>query len=180
MTHSGAVTGTTTRYVRNWGRRQAIVNDMVMSAGGLTHSYRNRIVMEGARLITIDETGTATGETLADYEENWADWRGRSAMERFEHQMPNIGMRRTGESDSFAGQACEYWEAPSIGMRDCVTSWGLSLYESDYLANVAEEVATEVRMGDGGPDSAFAYDSSNVTESPPCPENSHFPGRNYE
>lgn len=166
-THRGAMTGTTTTYVREWGRRQAIVNDMLVSAGDLTYPYRNRIVMENGRIVTIDEAGVATGQTVADFEQHWAEWRGRSAMERFEFQMPNAGMRRTGASGAFAGQPCEYWEAPSIGMRDCITSWALTLYESDTLANfVAETVASEVRMGDGGPDSAFAYDPATVTEKP--------------
>lgn len=179
MTYTGAITGTTTRYVRDWGRQQAIVNDMVMSAGGLASSYRNRVVMEGARIVTIDETGATLGETLADYEQNWAEWRGRTAMERFERQMPNIGARRTGASGSFAGQVCDYWETQSIGMRDCVTSWGLTLYESNTIANVSESVATEVRMGDSGPDSAFAYDASQVIERAECPS-SYFPGLNCE
>lgn len=181
MTHRGATTGTTTTYVRDWGRRQVIVNEMSFSSGGLAQPYRNRTVMEGGRIVTIDETGAATGETLADYEANWAQWRGRSAMERFESQMPSTSARPTGELGSFAGHACEYWEAPAMGIRDCVTSWALTVYESFTVGNVAAEmVATEVRIGDGGPDAAFAYDPATVTERSAWIEDSHFPRLNCE
>ena len=180
VTHRGAISGTTTTYVRDWGRRQAIVNDMVMSAGDVEQPYRNRWIMEGARIVVIDESGAATGETLADYEANWAEWRGRSAMERFASQM-SLGARRTGEVGSFAGQRCEYWEAPTMGMRDCVTPWGLTVYESFTFASVSETIATEVRIGDGGPDAVFAYDPSTVTERTAWwREDSHFPRQNCE
>lgn len=180
MTHSGAVTGTTTTHVRNWGRQQAILNDTTLSVGDTTQQTRNRIVIDGPRIITINAGGAATGMTIPDYDQR-VDRLGLSPMEYREYLMTLIGARRTGESGAFAGHQCEYWEIPSIGCRSCVTAWGLHLYISNTMANVTQERATKVLIGDGGPDSAFSYDSSGVVESPnPLPDDPRFPERRCE
>ncbi|MBI3437781.1 MAG: hypothetical protein HY054_03860 [Proteobacteria bacterium] len=169
MTHRGVVTGTTTTYVRNWGRQQAVINDTVAAVGDTPWRTQNRIVSDGLHIITIEANGSITGTTISYDDRTLSERRGRSLMEYYEFVMNRSGARRTGEAGSFAGQACDYWEMPSVGARWCVTSWGLDLYRTNTMANVDEETATEVLIGDGGPDSAFAYDPSRVTEVSPWP-----------
>jgi hypothetical protein len=93
--------------------------------------------------------------------------RGRTGVEFGKEIMTRAGGRPTGEKGSFAGQACDYWEIASLGSRSCVTPWGATLHVKTTFAGVAtEQTATAVRLGDGGPDEAFAYDKSKVTEGP--------------
>jgi hypothetical protein len=134
--------------------------------GEVSEHTRNRIVIDGPHIVTINANGVATRATVAIDNHSVRESRGRSVMEYYEHVMTPIGARRTGQTGSFAGHQCEYWEIPSMGSRECITSWGLALYRTNTIANVTEETATEVRIGDGGPDSAFAYDSSRVVENP--------------
>lgn len=168
MTHSGRQTGTTTMHVRDWGRRRAELNDTSISVAGYTQRVRNRVVYEGARVITVNlDNNTATAITNPLYDQVVAGMRGRTGVEFGREIMTQMGGRPTGERGSFAGHACEYWEAPSLGARTCVTQWGATLHLVSALGGVSvEQTATEVRVGDGGPDAAFAYDAASVTEGP--------------
>lgn len=170
-THTGAVTGTTTTYVRDWGRRAAILTDTTLTIGGVARRTHNRIVIDGPRMITIEDTGAATAMPLSDYASVRAQFRGVSAHDRIARQFAEGGIRRTGETGVFAGEPCEYWAtSPEFGQRTCMTSWGFGLYDGNTVANVHEERATQVIIGDGGPDSAFEYDALHVTEASPWPE----------
>jgi hypothetical protein len=172
-THSGVVTGTTTTYVRDWGRHQAILNDTILTMGDVTEHTHNRVVIDGARIITIDGAGATTGMTISDYAQVRAQWPGLSAHERIERQFAQGETRRTGETGVFAGEPCEYWAmAPEFGQRMCMTAWGFDLYRGNTVTNVHEETATEVLIGNGGPDSAFVCDASRVIEVSPS---SQFP-----
>ncbi|MGH6951402.1 MAG: hypothetical protein ACREH4_11040 [Vitreimonas sp.] len=180
MTHSGGITGTTTTHVRDWGRQQAILNDMTLSAGETSYPYENRMIIDGLRIVTIDANGVASATAATDNNQDAPERHGRSWMEHYEHVMIPIGARRTGETGSFAGQRCEYWEIPSLGARDCITSWGWTLYRTNTIVDVGEEAATEVRIGDGGPDAAFAYDPSRIVEEPNPLTDPRFPDRKCE
>lgn len=81
--------------------------------------------------------------------------------------MTQMGGRATGENGNFAGHACAYWEIDQLGSSSCVTPWGATLHNRTSLAGVTiERTVTEVRMGDGGPDFAFAYDAARATQAP--------------
>jgi len=168
LTHTGRQTGTTTTHVRDWGRRRAELNDTTLSVSGVTQTIRNRVVYDGARAVTIDAaTNAATATTNPLYDQVVESMRGRSGVEFGEQIMTRMGGRRTGEAGSFAGQACDYWEVAALSSRSCVTPWGATLYVRSGLGGiVVEQTATAVRMDDGGPDTAFAYDAANVTEGP--------------
>jgi hypothetical protein len=165
--HSGAQTGTTTTHVRDWGRQWVEVNDTAITVMGVSTSTRNRVVHDGARVITIDANGNATAITNPLYDQVVAAMRGRSGVEFGKEIMTRMGGKPTGETGSFVGQACDYWELTQLGAKSCVAPWGATLHLKTALAGIAmEQTATEVRLGDGGPDAAFAYDASKVTEGP--------------
>lgn len=168
MEHSGRQTGTTTIHVRDFGRRRVEINETTMSIAGVKQKTSNRVVSEGARVTTIDsKTKSGTYTTNPLYDEIVARMRGRTGAEFGKEIMTRSGGRLTGEKASFDGQACDYWEIASLGSLSCVTPWGATLHIKTNLAGIAvEQTATAVRLGDGGPDEAFAYDKSKVTEGP--------------
>ncbi|MDX2235020.1 MAG: hypothetical protein NW200_11045 [Hyphomonadaceae bacterium] len=168
MAHTGQQTGVSTLHVREWGRKRAEIKDLTINFAGMTQPMRERVINEGARIITIDPTsgaGSATDNPL--YADVVEAMRGRDGVAFGAEIMTRMGGRRTGESGTFAGHACDYWEVAQLGTRSCVTPWGGTLRVSSALAGLTiEQTATEVRLGDGGPDDAFAYDPSKVTAAP--------------
>lgn len=168
MAHSGSQTGTTTTHVRDWGRSRAEVNETTLSVAGMKQKTANRVIHEGARATTVD-AGTNAGTAMVNplYDQVVASMRGKTGVEFGKEIMTRMGGRPTGEKGTFAGQACDYWEVASLGSRSCVTPWGATLHLKSAFGGVAmEQTATEVRLGDGGPDAAFAYDKSKITEAP--------------
>jgi hypothetical protein len=168
MNHTGRQTGTSTTHVREWGRKRAEVNDTSISVASITQATRNRVIYEGARVITVDTaTNAATAVTNPLYDEVVSAMRGRGGVEFGQEIMTRMGGRKTDETGSFAGHDCEYWEIAQLGSRSCVTPWGATLHLRSSIGGITiEQTAAEVRLGDGGPDAAFAYDASKVTEGP--------------
>lgn len=168
MAHTGRQLGTTTTHVRDWGRRRVELNDTTLSVSGITARTNNRVIYDGARVITI-EAGANAGTAITNplYGQVVEAMRGRSGVEFGQQIMTQMGGRSTGESGSFAGHACDYWENASLGSRSCVTPWGATLHLRSNIGGITiEQTATEVRLGDGGPDRAFAYDAASITEGP--------------
>ncbi len=166
--HTGQQTGMSIEHVRDWGRRRAEITDTTLSVLGVTQRTNTRAVFEGPQVATIDLGAQAvTTMTNPLYDQIVAAMRGRDGVEAGREIMTRMGGRATGERGSFAGQDCEYWEVAQLGSRSCVAPWGATLHlRSSFGGIVIERTATEVRMGDGGPDEAFEYDASRATQAP--------------
>ncbi len=155
MEQTGRETGTVTLHYRDWGRRSAEITKLTNAASGRVTDTRS--FTDGAVSVTIDNlTGkvevfenpyykTAASET----EPTATDQFGPSAMQE-------MGAEKTAETATIAGQSCDYWLV--LGARKCVAPWGATLHSVMGMADtVADRKATEIRIGDGGPDSAFVY-----------------------
>jgi hypothetical protein len=152
--------------VRDNGRRIAMIQETAVTVMGTTQRTRMRTISEPAngdvlRAVTIDlETGEAMSSTMPMQDVPQVN----ASIAGMSKQMFSGG-RRTGEKGSFAGHDCEYWETSDSTMRACVGSLGIPLYMRMQMAGMTiENTVTELRLGDGGPDSAFAYDASRVVE----------------
>jgi len=155
MQQTGRETGTVTLHYRDWGRRSAEFTKLTNATSGKVTDTRS--FADGAISVTIDNvTGkvevfenpyykTAPSET----EPKAADQFGSSAMQE-------MGAEKTTDSATIAGQPCNYWLV--LGARKCVAAWGATLHSVMGMGDsLADRKATEVRLGDGGPDSAFVY-----------------------
>jgi hypothetical protein len=165
---TGTESGDFVEHVRDWGRNRAEIKKTTLKFGSFTTDSATRTIYEGARVTTVDlKTGAVTSFNNGQYDAIVARMKGRSGVEFGKEIMTALGGVETGETGSFAGHDCVYWELASLGSRTCVTPWGGSLHTSASLAGVTfEKTAIEVRMGDGGPDDAFAYDASKAQEQP--------------
>jgi hypothetical protein len=166
--HTGQQIGMSTEHVREWGRRRAEITDTRMSFAGVSQRTNTRAVFEGSRIATTNlDTQAVTTSTNPFYEPIVAGLRGRDAVEVGRTMMTAMGGRSTGERSTFGGLECEHYEIPRLGARQCVTSWGATLHLRTSLAGITmEKTATQVRMGDGGPDASFVYDASKATQVP--------------
>lgn len=167
-TQTGMQSGDIVEHVRDWGRRSSRITNTTMTMSGFTQTTRQRVIQNGAEFITVDETtGTVTSMKNPIYDSVVAAMKGKSGMAFGKEIMTRMGGRETGEKGSFAGQDCDYWELPGAGTKTCVTAWGGTLHVLTNMAGMSiERTATEVRLGDGGPDEAFAYDASKVEAAP--------------
>lgn len=165
---TGHEAGSVIEHVRDWGRRRAEIKDATLRVSGVTQRINTRGVFEGPQVTTINlDDGAVSTMTNPVYDQVVANMRGRDGVEFGRQIMTQMGGRATGERGSFAGHDCEYWEIQQLGSRSCVTPWGATLYNRTSLAGVTiERTATQVRLGDGGPDAAFAYDASRATRVP--------------
>lgn len=169
---TGMQSGDIVEHVRDWGRRSARITNTSMTMGGFTQTTRQRVIQNGAEIITVDDAaGTVTSMKNPIYDSVVAAMKGKSGIAFGKEIMTRMGARETGEKGSFAGQGCDYWELASAGTKTCVTEWGGTLHVLTNMAGMSiERTATEARLGDGGPDEAFAYDASNVTTAPDLSE----------
>ncbi len=159
---TGAETGVFTEHVRDWGRTRAELTDSTFSMGPVNQAKKTRMVSVGARNITIDEVaGTTTAIDNPFYDRVVGAMKGKDPLAFGEQMMTSMGGSKTGETATIAGHGCEYWSL--MGVKTCVTSWGGTLHTATSIGTlVIDRKATEVRIGDGGPDAAFAYDASKV------------------
>ncbi len=165
---TGQQSGSVTEHNRAWGRKRVEINDTVLTVAGMTQKTRTRVIYDRASIITVDpDTGAATTTVNPMYDQLIGAMRGRSGVEMGKEMMVAMGGQSTGEQGSFAGQACEYWTVAAVGARSCVTPWGATLKQTTTFAGVTmDREAIEVRIGDGGPDDAYAYDASKATAGP--------------
>jgi hypothetical protein len=157
---TGAQTGSQTEHVRDWGVNRATVQDTAMQVMGQSIPQKGRTVIEGPLLFKIDETsGAVTQMDNPLYDALVDAMKGKSGVEFGKELMVRMGGTEVGETAEFAGHTCSYWEI--MGGRTCVTEWGGVLHVKTEIAGIAfEQTAVEVKLGDGGPDAAFAVDKS--------------------
>ena len=151
-----------TEHVRNWGYR------------------RSEILLGGSRVHMVYENGRVwvsssdfpgvfvkNDEVTASLVANMDDQPELSIGHR---RMLLSGLSPTGRTGEFAGHVCRYYRSPddfsSGTVEACATDWGAMLYSkvepAQYEAMTI--VASEVRIGDAGPDEAFAIDKVNARE----------------
>lgn len=166
---SGSQTGTVTTHVRDWGRLRVEIRDAEMAVMGFTQPDRQRVIYDGAQIISIDQTtGAATITDNPIYDSLVQAMDGEDGVSFGRRAMVAMGGQPTGASDNIAGQSCEYWSvARMAGQTVCVTEEGLTLATSTAMGPISvTQTATEVRLGDGGPDDAFDYDPDAVSTMP--------------
>lgn len=165
---TGVEAGSVVEHVRDWGARRAEITDTKLTAAGMTIEKSTRVVFEGAKVTTIDtRTGAVTQITNPLYDQIVGAMRGRSAIEFGEQMMRSMNGEKTGETAKIAGETCNWWQITQLGTRTCVTEWGASLATRSSLGGMSfEKEATEIRLDDGGPDEAFAYDPAKVQAGP--------------
>lgn len=171
-TLEGADAGTVTEHVRDWGRKRVEIKKSQIKFGPVVQNIDERTIFDHAKIVRIDATtGAITVQQNPVYDDVVAAMRGRSGPEVGEQFARALGGEPTGETGSFAGQSCTVWEFPQLATRSCVTDFGATLRASSAVGQFkTERVATDFRMGDGGPDEAFAYDESKATAGPDLEE----------
>lgn len=154
---TGTETGSVTEHVRAWGRQRAEIYATKVKLGALTIDKDQRILHDGGDVTTIDNIkGTAKSSKNPVYGRVVKLRGAGSSNDAADVIMTSVGGKPTGESGSFAGHDCAYWENKQIGTRACVTPWGGTLHlETKLGAVTVDRRAVEVRLDDGGPDSAF-------------------------
>ena len=169
---TGVETGDVVEHVRDWGRKRAEIKKTSINLSGQSVPTGARTVSDGASIATIDErTGAVTTTTNPLYDTIVARMAGRSAIDVGKEMMTQMGGRETGEKGSFAGHSCDYWAIEALGGKTCITAWGGTLHTLVNMGGMAfERTASEVRLGDGGPDEAFAFDTSKAVAAPDVSE----------
>lgn len=165
---SGAETGEIIEHVRDWGRKRVEIKNTTLSVSGFTKETATRTIYDGASIVTVESgTGAATTTDNPLYNTMVARMKGKSGVDFGRELMTQMGGSATGEKGSFAGESCDYWELAQMGVKTCVAPWGGSLKTVANLGGISfDKTATEIRIGDGGPDDAFSYDPSKATAGP--------------
>ena len=158
----GAENGSITEHVRDWGGLRAEIKDTTFSLGDFTETTRQRVVTEGDLVVIHDEVTNETWRSegaspTAAAGEGGGDASGQAFLAA-------MGGEATGGTASYAGLECAEWSVPGLNSDVCITAEGVTLFTRTAIGGlVAERTAVEVRLGDGGPDSAFEYDAAAIT-----------------
>ena len=165
---TGTETGDFTEHVREWGRKRAEIKKTTTSIAGMSHATATRTVFDGAKMVATDlNTGAVTVMTNPMYNDVVSRMQGKSGVEGGKEMMLAMGGKPTGETGSFAGASCDYWELAQLATRMCITTWGATVMQSAKMGPMTiDKIAVEVREGDGGPDDAFAYDAAKAAQAP--------------
>lgn len=164
------IQGTRTLHVRDWGKLTADFQDVKSVAIGFKRpmpSTRTINDFREERIITIsDEAGTTTINPMPLF---LKDVKKASSLandsSRVEEMQKSFGGTPTGKNGAFADHGCAYWDYPQLLLSGCVTEWGGMIHSiNSFDENGLEMTAVEVRLGDGGPNDAFAYDPSHATD----------------
>ena len=151
----GAGAVTMTEHVRNWGYQSVKLYPGERALKTLAENGRfYRFDPETGQAYWQEDTPTQNLMSLIDQEAD-RDFGYRRSRFMF-------GGQPTGEAAVFAGHTCSFYQAqtssPMLTVRVCMTSWGAALYVETQGEVESTQVATEVRIGDRGPDDVFAFD----------------------
>ncbi len=157
-TQTGTESGTVTEYARSWGLERSEVFETSVQRGMRSIEKRERKVYRSGRVTTINARNGRSRSANAPFHGQVLEAsQGRRPEDAGALIMAAVGGTATGETGRFAGHDCTYYENRAIGSTICVTDWGGTLHlRVRFLGADYERTATEVRLGDGGPDSAFA------------------------
>jgi hypothetical protein len=164
----GMRSGTKTVHTKNWGRTRVEIEDATMNMMGVTRAEKKRVIMDGRNIATIDEAAkTVTTTVNPTYDRIATSVKGKDGAELGRAFMSSLGHTPTGAKGSYGGEACDVWSNAQLGQELCVTSDGLVVFIRMNLMGVSmTETATEVRRGDGGPDSAYAMPNYPTSQMP--------------
>lgn len=180
----GMQSGTSTQYNRNWGHLRAEIQDTTTSMRGVTIANKQRMIVKDAEIIMIDlKTNTATKTRNPMYDRLIASLGERelTGEELGEEMLRAMGGSPTGESGSFAGESCNWWQVAQVGQKLCITNDALTLRMEMNLGGMRMiQTATSVKRDDGGPDDAFDYASIPVQDAPAMPDLSEMLGNRSE
>ncbi len=165
---TGVEAGEVIEHVREWGRLRAEIKNTTMSVAGFSQETNQRAIYESAKIITINEATKSVVEAQNPmYDSIVSRMKGKSGVDFGKEMMAQMGGVETDEKGRFANHDCGYWEIASLNSKTCITEWGGTLHSIVNMGGMSfEKTATAVRMNDGGPDSAFAYDASKATQAP--------------
>lgn len=165
---TGSESGSITEHVRDWGRTRVEIRDTTLSMMGVSQSNRQRVIYDGDQIITVDlDTGATTVAANPMYANLVAAMDGADGVETGFAMLSAMGGSPTGETAAYAEQSCDVWSVPQMMSTVCVTAEGLTLAVDSTVGPMSSQrEAVEVRLGDGGPDEAFAYDAGAATTMP--------------
>jgi len=165
---TGVEAGEIVEHVREWGSRRAELTKTTMQIAGVSVAKDQRLITDGEFVVLVDNVaGAVTRMPNPLYSAVIEAMDGRDAKEFGEAIMQRLGGVKTGEEGMYAGHVCEFWAIQQLKTRACVAPWGATLYTATAMPPITfERTAVEVRMNDGGPDEAFAYDASKIEDLP--------------
>lgn len=153
---------TVTEHVRNWGYQSVKLSGekgenplKTLAENGRFYRFHPKT----GQAYWQEDTPTQNLVSLIDQE---ADRDFGYRRSRF-----GFGGQPTGETAVFAGHSCSFYQTQTatLMLRVCMTSWGAALYAETRGEVESTQVATEVRIGDPGPDDVFTFDRESALPS---------------
>lgn len=160
--------GTITEHVMDWGNKRVEIKNVTMNYAGIKRTIKQRIIYNGAEIITVDlQTGAVTKTTNPMHDKIVASISGKTGVEYGKEWATAMGATPTGKTGTYAGVDCDEWSMPGLGTTLCIAKSGITLFNATKMGPVAmTRKATEVKLGDGGPAEAYAYDASKIQATP--------------
>ncbi len=168
-TMTGVNAGTKTMHVKDYGRTYVEIEQSTMSMMGFTQNTNKRVIIQGPNITTIDEVARTITTSVNPLYENIANQvrNAGSGEELGRTYMQALGHRPTGQTATYAGETCEIWNNAQFMQTLCATDDGIVLHiASNMMGMNMTTTATELRLGDPGPDEAYALPNYPTTQAP--------------
>ncbi|MBT8081908.1 MAG: hypothetical protein KJP08_09550 [Gammaproteobacteria bacterium] len=156
--------GTYTRCHRDYAYEQYEIQDITMSFGGFSQSTNQHSITIGPTIYVIDlSTNTGTKMTNPMYDQMVNAMQNSGPGDTADAFIAAMGYTPTGATKTIADTSCDVYSAPMLGTV-CLTDEGLML-EQSIMGNLM--VATNVSIGDGGPEENYTlYQDVPITAGP--------------
>jgi hypothetical protein len=166
--------GAITEHTDAWGNKRVEIKDLTMSYAGIKQATKQRVIYDGATIVTVDlTTGAVTKieNPLYDKITDSMKAKGTSGVEYGKEWATAMGAAPTGKTHTYAGLDCDEWSMPNLGTTICVAKNGILLRTETKMGPVnTTRTATKVMLDEGGSAEAYAYDASKVQAVPDLKE----------
>jgi hypothetical protein len=166
---TGLVQGTLTVHSRHFGYQRVEIADVVVTTGTLKLPMKQRTVIDGDKVTSIDEDArSAEVTTDPSFEKMVQAMSSDGGVGAVDSIMKTVwNATPTGKAKTFAGETCDEFASAEKKQVYCTTNDGILVYIDQGTAGTRfVRTAIEVRRNDGGADEDFQIPADIVTESP--------------
>ena len=150
---TGMQTGTSISAHIDYGRKRYEENDLMLDMMGFKQATKDWNVYIDDLIYHGDPATMIITKTVNPlYDQIKEGLEDKSPEEVAITMFNGLGMQKTGETRSYAGEDCEMWAGGQLGMSMCFTEDMLLLYMNMAMGPASmERTATSVERGSGGP-----------------------------
>ncbi|MCK5782738.1 MAG: hypothetical protein KAH10_09130 [Flavobacteriales bacterium] len=164
----GNATGSHTKYIEDYGYKQADFTETETTIFGFTSKENNATILIGPELTVLDYKSNTASIGKNPVYETYANSKNANYEELGKMSLKKLGFKNTGNKEKISGKNCEIWE----GTLGKIWTWkGLALKSvTSVLGITITEIATTIKIDTKVPASKFEIPKGMKTDKIDIPQ----------